>query len=336
MPVSFKTIAQQCGVPVSAVAAVLTCHAVVDEDTRRQVLAAAQRSGYPLDGTGKGLLHNLGVLFVEESNSGLTHPFFASMLNAFKSEAEAHGYDITFINHHIGTESATYLEHCQYRNMDGVFIACIDFSSRDVAELLASEIPCVTVDHTAPGQPSVVSDNRTGMRMLVDYAVSLGHKRIAFIHGQRNSQVTDDRIDEFLSSMRRHGLPVPEGYLVEGRYDDLELIRAQTTEMLRLPERPTCLLLPDDACFLGAQEAIRACELRIPADVSVAGYDGIRLTQSLRPHLTTIRQDSELMGRAAARRLIDKIERPDTASNDAVIVPVALLKGETVGWCNNW
>ena len=282
------------------------------------------------------LTHNLGVLFVEESKSGLTHPFFANMLNAFKAEVEEKGYDITFINNRIGGDEATYLEHCRYRKVDGVFIPVINFESDSVKELLSSEIPCVTVDHPFPGQPGVVSDNRSGVRSLVEYAVSLGHRRIAFISGQRNSRVTEERINEFRSTMSERGLPIPEGYLVEGRYDDLNLIRTMVRRMVERPDRPTCLLLPDDASYLGAQEVIRECELRIPADVSVAGYDGIPLTQSLRPHLTTIRQSNEEIGRLAADLLIKKIEGTTDTPDEQIIIPVTLLKGETVGWCNDW
>lgn len=282
------------------------------------------------------LTHNLGVLFVEESKSGLTHPFFANMLNSFKAEVEEQGYDITFINNRIGGDEATYLEHCRYRKVDGVFIPVINFESDSVKELLSSDIPCVTVDHPFPGQPGVVSDNRAGVRSLVDYAISLGHRRIAFIHGQRNSRVTEERIEEFRSAMSERGLAIPEGYLVEGRYDDLNLIRTMVRRMVERPDRPTCLLLPDDASYLGAQEVIRECELRIPADVSVAGYDGIPLTQSLRPHLTTIRQSNEELGRLAADLLIKKIEGATDTPNEQIIIPVTLLKGETVGWCNDW
>ena len=131
-------------------------------------------------------------------------------------------------------------------------------------------------------------------------------------------------------------LPIPDGYLAEGRYDDLDLIRAMVRTMIDRPDRPTCLLLPDDASYLGAQEVIRENELRIPADVSVAGYDGIPLTQSLRPHLTTVRQNNEELGRVAAQLLIRKIEGLSDAPDQQITVPVTLLKGETVGWCNNW
>ncbi len=68
----------------------------------------------------------------------------------------------------------------------------------------------------------------------------------------------------------------------------------------------------------------------------MAGYDGIPLTQSLRPHLTTIRQSNEEIGRLAADLLIKKIEGTTDTPDEQIIIPVTLLKGETVGWCNDW
>lgn len=336
MPVTIRDVAEKSGVPISDAARVLSEYTSVEGETRRKVIEAAREIGFPLDQpVGAPRTLNLGVLFSEESKSGLLHPFFATLLNAFKTEAEARGYDITFINHNIGTEAATYLEHSRYRRVDGVVLACGDFYSEEVQELLKSEIPCVAVDYTVPNQDSVLSDNRAGIRQLVDYAVSMGHRRIAFIHGQRNSQVTEERIDEFRKAMAAQRLPVLPGYLVESRYGELDVLRPQVEKMLHLPQRPTCILLPDDTAYLGAQEVIREEELRIPADISLAGYDGIPLTQALRPHLTTVSQDAETMGREAARMLIGRIEKNEPAGR-TVTVPVQMLKGETISWCNEW
>lgn len=334
MPVTIKDVARSCGMSISTVSKVFNSYPDISDETRAQVMKAAQEIGYKPNALARALktnrTYNLGVLFVDDLLSGLTHPFFASVLNAFKAEAEARGYDITFINHNIGAMNMTYLEHCRYRNVDGVCLACVDFRAPEVIELVRSSIPCATVDYAFDGQPCVLSDNRDGVRKLVDYAAGRGHRRIAFIHGQRNSAVTETRIESFLSAVRDRGLDLPEGYLVEGAYGEAETARLLTQRLLERPDRPTCVLLPDDAVSLGAMEAARALGLRVPEDVSFAGYDGIGLVQALRPRLTTIRQDAATMGREAARRLIDRLEHPGAADAGPVTVPVALMEGETV------
>lgn len=334
MSITIKDVAKRCGMSISTVSKVFNGYPDISEETRRQVMKVARDMGYQPNALARALKtnrsYNLGVLFVDDNTSGLMHPFFAAMLNAFKSEAESRGYDITFINHNIGTTRMTYLEHCRYRNVDGVCLACVDFYSAEVAELVNSDIPSATVDHVFNNRPCVASDNDSGIRMLVNHAASLGHRRIAYIHGQRNSSVTETRITGFYREMQALGLPVPEGYVVEGRYDDVAFTRRMMGQMLDRPDRPSCVLLPDDASCFGALEAISERGLRVGKDICVAGYDGIRLTQSLHPRLTTVYQDSESMGRQAAQRLIDRVEHPNTAPNGLVMIPVRLIEGETL------
>ena len=335
MAVTIKDVARQCGMSISTVSKVFNGYPDISQETRNQVLKVAREMGYQPNALARALKtnrsYNLGVLFVDENISGLTHPFFAAMLNAFKAKAESFGYDITFINHNIGTTEMTYLEHCRYRNVDGVCLACVDFYSAEVAELMSSDIPTASVDHLFAERACVFSDNLAGIRMLVDRAVSLGHRRIGYIHGQRNSSVTEKRIAGFRRGMEAHGLGIPENYVLEGRYDDVASAGALTERLLDLPEPPTCILLPDDASWLGAQEAARKRGLRVPEDISFAGYDGIRLTQSLHPKLTTVFQDAEAMGHEAALLLIDRVENPNTAAGEPVMVPVRLIEGETLG-----
>lgn len=336
MAVTIKDVARSCGLSISTVSKVFNGYPDISEATRRQVTEAARDIGYKPNALARALKtnrsYNLGVLFVDDNISGLTHPFFAAVLNAFKLEAEHQGYDITFINHNIGTMEMTYLEHCRYRNVDGVCLACVNFYSDEVAELAASDIPCVTIDHSYEGHPSIISDNLNGIRMLVDRAAALGHERIAYIHGQRNSLVTENRIKGFRQAMADHALAVPEGYLRAGRYDDAdgESIRENLAALMRLEERPTCVLLPDDAAYLVALEALRDHGLSAPEDVSLAGYDGVRSIQALHPRLTTVRQDSAAMGREAARHLINHLNHPNDPF-DSVLVPCELLAGETMG-----
>ena len=279
------------------------------------------------------LRRNLGLLYEEESGKGLTHPFFVLILNAFKAEAESLGYEITFIHHRPDDEQQDLPTHCRARGLDGVCLVCGDFASPRIKALAVSGIPCVSVDHIFKGVPAVLSDNETGVQKLVEYAIAMGHRRIAFIHGHNNSVVTRTRISQFGNTMAYNNLLVPDAYLREGLYHDVARTRSLVLELLRLPEPPTCILLPDDMTYLGAQEAARELGLQVPEDICFAGYDGIPLTQTLTPRLTTIHQSSDSMGKVAAQRLIDLIEHPETASRKPRVFPVALVEGGTVIRC---
>lgn len=327
MAATIHDVAQRCGVDPAVVQRVLDARmADISEETRRKVIESADALGY----SAPPRAGNIGVLYADESGRGLTHPFFSLVLNALRTEAEARGYDITFIRESTDGEPGDYLERCRRRNVDGICMVCVDFADPGIKALAASGFPCLSVDHIFKRVPAVLSDNETGARKLVEYAIDKGHRRIAFIHGQNNSVVTRTRISLFKNTMAYYNLPLPPDYVREGRYHDIALTKNIVGELLRLPERPTCILLPDDLTYLGAQEATRELGLRIPEDISFAGYDGIPLTQTLTPRLTTIRQSCDNLGKEAAQRLIDLIENPETASRKPFVFPVELVEGATI------
>lgn len=329
--VSMKDIAQHCGVSVATVSKALNGQRDIGEDTRARICAVAEELGYMTNSVARALktnrTYNLGVLFVDERRSGLAHEYFSSMLESFKVEAENHGYDITFINHNVGGQTTSYLQHCLYRGVDGVIIACVDFTNPQVRELVDSGIPLVTVDHIFNNRLAVVSDNVIGLEELVRYVHSRGHRKIAFLHGERTT-VTQNRLTGFYRACEALNLEIPEEYIRECVYHDPDRCAAATRELLNLPERPTCIIFPDDFSYIGGMNVLNEMGLRIPEDISVVGYDGIHLAKVL--NLTTYSQNAEKIGATAAERLISLIEHPKTTLIDRIMVPGELLEGTTV------
>ncbi len=333
---NIKDIAVKCGLSVSTVSKALNSYNDVSEKTRNRVLKAAEEYGYFPNSNARALktnrTFNIGMLFVDDAQSGLKHNYFAAVLDSFKVEAEKHCYDITFINHNInvGNRQLTFLEHCRYRNFDGVCIACIDFQQPQVIELINSNLPVVTIDHLFNNHTSINSTNVQGMRELVEYIYSMGHRRIAYVHGEK-SAVSEQRLTSFCKTMKDFGMDVPSEYLIGSAFQDVVRTKQCVKKLLSLPSRPTCIIMPDDFAALGGIEAIEAAGLRIPEDISIAGYDGIPLSQVYKPRLTTIKQDTEMLGREAAKRLIEQIESPLTTITENVTVPGKLIEGQSVG-----
>ncbi len=331
--VSIKDIAIRCGVSVATVSKALNDHSDIAEATKVNIKRAAKEMGYYPNSSARALktnrTYNLGVLFVDEAQSGLTHEYFANVLDSFKVEAERNGYDITFINKHLGHRSMSYYEHSKYRGVDGVVIACIDFSNPDVIELIHGELPVITIDHVFDNRTAIISDNIKGMRDLIFYINEMGHKKIAFIHGA-DSSVTRNRIGSFYKALGELGIQVPDEYVKSGIYHDPATTAKLTKELLRLKDRPTCIVFPDDFSCIGGINAIKEMGLRVPEDISVAGYDGIILSQVLDPKLTTLQQNTKLLGKSAAEKLIALIENPKAAVIERVVVEGKVLHGNSV------
>lgn len=332
--VSMKDIAAACGVSVATVSKALNNHSDISAATIEKVKAVAKEMGYHPNSSARALKtnrsYNLGVLYKEESGSGLTHDYFSQVLEHFKNEAEHSGYDITFLsNSKIRKDKMSYLEHSIYRGMDGVMIAVADYNDPEVIELLQSDLAVVTVDYVFNGRISIISDNISGMEALLNYIYEQGHRRIAYVYGE-DSMVTTNRLSVYYQFIEQHGIELSEGYLQQGKYRDSYTAGILTNRMLDLKEPPTCIVYADDFSAIGGMDAIKNRGLKIPGDISVAGYDGIMIAGQLEPKLTTYWQNTEQIGIMAAQRLISLIERPMATPIKQYLVKGRLIQGKSV------
>ena len=334
--VTIKDISQKCGVAPSTVSKALNGYSDVKPETIAKVRAAAEELGYHPNSAARTLKTsrsgNIGVLYADDKmRSGLTHQYFNGVLNSFKESVERMGYDITFIGEMLAGRPTRFLDHCRYRNCDGVLIACMDFSQPDIIELISSGMPVVTIDHTFDNCSSVVSDNIGGLSQLVRYVHAMGHRRIAYIYGDSYTSTTRRRLVGFNSACFELGLEIPEEYIRAAHYHDTESCERITAELLALKEPPTCIIYPDDLAIFGGMSCLERMGMRAPEGLSIAGYDGTLLSQVMRPSITTVRQDVVNIGREAARLLVETIDRPKTFIPCQIVVPAELIKGETVG-----
>ena len=163
--VTIKDISKKSGFSPATVSKALNGYGDVSPKTQEKIRQIADQLHYMPNSAARLLKtnrsHNIGVVFEDETLSGLTHDYFSRILNSAKNELERRGYDITFIGQKIGGSS--FLEHLRYRNCDGVLIANVDFTADTVLELIHSEIPAVTIDYIFDNISSVLSDNVEGI-----------------------------------------------------------------------------------------------------------------------------------------------------------------------------
>ncbi|HLR34775.1 MAG TPA: LacI family DNA-binding transcriptional regulator [Tissierellales bacterium] len=331
--VTIRDISKKCGYSVSTVSKALNGSSEIGEGTKALIQNTAKEMGYFPNAAARLLKtnrsNNIGVLFVDEMQSGLRHEYFSAVLNSLKVESEKLGYDITFISHNIGNISMTYYEHSKYRNCDGVVIACVDFNDPAVIELINSEIPVVTIDHIFNNCTAILSDNLKGVNSLVNHIYEYGHRKIGFIHGE-NTSVTQRRLAGFYRTCDKLGIKVSDNYIKKARYHDPKSSAQATKELLSLKEPPTCIMYPDDFSFIGGMNEIEDLGLSVPDDISVVGYDGIYLSQVLRPRLTTYKQNTEELGKKAAQSIVNAIVDKKTYIPKQIWIEGELLVGDSI------
>lgn len=331
--VTLKDIARECKVSFSTVSKALKGSPEISIETTEFIKKKAHEMGYHPNIAARSLRTNrtydIGVIFEDKTGAGFQHQYFATIISGIQKVAFQKGYEMTFVGGD-STKNYDYYSHALARNYDGVAILSCDFTSSGITGLVKSEIPTVTLDYFYDiNHAAVMSDYSAGINELLEYVISMGHKKIAMIHGEK-TWVTDERIQAFNKVCKAHGIDVPAEYFAEGLYHDPVTSSAATEVFLSLPEPPTCIFYPDDYAALGGIRELSSRGLKPGKDISIVGYDGIALTSMMIPPLTTYEQNGETIGRVMAEALINKIENPENFEPKKEMITGRLIKGGTV------
>jgi len=319
---TIQELAERTGVSVATVSRALNGSPEVSETTRDRILALARELDYTPSAAARTLQsrrsHVVGVLL--ETGAGhpdLMHPFFQQVLVGLKHGAGAKGYDLLLFatdepgNGFGGTHS--YLRRAGHHGVDGVVVMGYDPSDPEMRRLVASGLPCITID-ADPGEPHcgyVMSENREGAAQAVRHLHGLGHERIATIAGPQHMWPGAERLDGYREEMQRLGVEVRGEYMIEGDFYDETGYRA-TRQLLELPEPPTAVFAASDLMAAGALRAASELGVRVPEDLAVVGFDDIEIAGLIQPALTTVRQEMHDIGEAAAEGLGRMIDDPET------------------------
>ncbi|WP_353048610.1 LacI family DNA-binding transcriptional regulator [Exiguobacterium sp. s21] len=301
----------------------------VSEKTRAKILQAAAEMDYLPNAHAQSLSTKkswaIGVTFSEANEVGMKHPFFNGIIESFRHATEEHGYDLIFASRNLRNRDMSYLEHFKHRAVDGIVVICSDRMDEQVQELMQSDIPIVVIDMDSANCSVVYSDNSEGARMAVNYLYKLGHRAIAHIAGDSSIDAGAARVKGYELAMHALDLPIQPGYLVNAGFFSVEEGKQAMEQLLQLPSPPTAVFVAGDQMAIGAIEAVHKHGLRVPEDISIIGYDDIEMIKYITPKLTTIRQDTDEIGEAAAELLIEQMTAKERRTERRVI-PVRLIE----------
>jgi LacI family transcriptional regulator, galactose operon repressor len=327
-------------VSVATVSRVFNGYPDVSEETRKRVFEIATELDYAPSAAARTLVTKRSrvigiVLDTGDNHPDLQHPFFQEVLVALKGRLGQGGYDLLlYANdlHENGSEQRTsYLRRSRSHRVDGVILMGVDAHDPEVLTLARSRIPCVAVDVELLGRRAgyVMSDNVAGGRKATRHVAELGHRRIGFIGGLPFTRPATDRLLGYRAELHELGLGYRDEYVLDGDFYAESGYRAMNA-LLELPEPPTAVVTASDLMAAGAARALQERGLRVPADVSLVGFDDIQLAGLMQPALTTVRQDKAGLGVAAAEALQQMIDDTRTAP-PVVTLPVELVVRASTG-----
>lgn len=337
MAVTIYDIAKKCGISPSSVSKVINNYPTIPEATRQKVLKCMKEMNYIPNVSAKTLSRGkssiVGILSYLGTNiSSFKHNLFVEILDSFQKEMNANNYDLLFVSRNVEGREGTFYENCKSHNVAGVLLFG-DMTSEDLQEIIHSDLPKVGFDFMGEEMSSVTSNNYEATKELTKHLISLGHKKIVFVHGEA-SPITELRVQAFKDAIIEAGIEFNERMLVESRYFDKESVYNVTSNIMRRINPPTAIMFPDDISAIQGLSRIRECGFKVPEDVSITGFDGVQSSQLVSPHLTTVKQDAETIGKLLANELIatmnDKKKGPEH-----LVVRAALLLGESTDHPNN-
>ena len=310
-------IAAAAGVSVPTVSKVLNGREGVSAATRERVQRAIAESGYQSAGARRA--RTTGRTLIDLVIGGAHNGYSMGVLGGILDFAHESNVDVVVSSTDPAqmhrADSEDWARRMVESGRRGVIAVTPHLTRHQHAAFAARGLPVVVVDplNTPDADiPCVGSTNWAGGKSATEHLIALGHERIAFLGGPANAECNQARLHGYLASLAAHGIASRAEYVVDGNgfSQASGVLGAQL--LLSLSEPPTAVFAANDAIALGVMEEARRRELRIPADLSVVGFDGTPLAEQTLPPLTSVAQPLHEIGRTALRTLVQLIggERP--------------------------
>ncbi|KOV95415.1 LacI family transcriptional regulator [Streptomyces sp. NRRL B-1140] len=332
--VTITDVARNAGVSTSAVSKVLRNAYGVSPAMRERVQAAMTELGYRPHAAARGMrgsTYTIGVLL-----ASIRNPFYADLLEGVDAQLRSTEYAL-FIGSSVSSEmeDQTKLIHAMVdRQMDGLILIAPAVPRSEVVRI-ATEVPTVVIGHHDPSSAydCVVNQDGAGVDLVIDHLVGLGHRDIAHIshptvRGSQWEQRPEHHVRAaYHAAMTRHGLAdlarvVQSGYSDEGGYRG-------AMELLASACPPTAIFAGADVAATGVFRAAVELDLRVPDDLSIAGYNNTSIAALAPVSLTSVDQAGAMMGETAARLLLERIEKRRDRAVVMASTPHLVARGST-------
>ncbi len=336
--ITIKEIADLCGCGVSTVSRAINNHPDINPETKTKILETIRKYNYIPNNSARNLKRTesqtIAVLV-----KGIGNPFFGPIIQTLEREIIRKKY--SFIIQQVEDyedeiEVAIHLE--KEKRLKGIIFlgGLVRHSEESIRRM---EIPFVVCtvdvqleDGVKKGTAVSVNDEKESYRM-VDYLCNAGHRRIAILAaGKQDISISMSRLTGYQKALKDHGIsydenlvvtmnPESQGYTIESGYE-------MTKELLERKQEFTCLYAISDTLAVGACRAIFDAGLRVPEDVSVAGFDGQEIARYYHPSITTLLQPRERIAKETVKKLFDMMEGRPVNNKD--VYEGSLWEGESV------
>ena len=338
-----EDIACQAKVSVSTVSRVVNGCESVKPSTRKRVMAVLDKVNYQPNLQARYLVagrsNTLGIIV-----SNLENPFFVDIFHSLEQQAHAAGYEVLVGNTNYEPKRlAACIDQFLGRRVAGLAVVASEHVSPELKQLAQANIPIAFYDAMVPGHRriGVQFDYRKGMTQLVRHLYDLGHRRMAYIGYPLQLGSTDARRDAFVDATRE--LNIMHRYLFRTEHSDFrtehsdfgmehsDLIagREAARELLSSGSAPSAILCVNDLFAVGVLRELRNRNISVPGEISVTGFDNIKIAEFSCPSLTTINIPRERIATTLFRSLHSTDQQAAEQPAQYIIDPELIVREST-------
>jgi DNA-binding LacI/PurR family transcriptional regulator len=325
---NLEQVARRAKVSTATVSRVLNNANVVKTSTRTRVMKAIEELRYYPNLHARSLAggksRTIGVIV-----SNIENPFFFDIYKTMESDAHARGFELVMANTDYRPEQlVTSIRLMIGRRVAGLAAIVSEVDRSLIDELSASRIPVVFYDVGVPRAniTNIRVNYRRGIEKVIDYLYSLGHRRLGFIHHHAMLGPINERMSAVEDAVARYAPALEVRNSADS--DTLEGGRQATRALLASGFEPTAIVCVNDVMAVGALRELRERGLRVPQDISVTGFDNVKLSEFCFPALTTVHIPRERIGHTISDILIPEPGRPPI-EHEIVIDPEFVLRDST-------
>lgn len=310
MSVTIEDISKKLKLSTSTVSKALNGYKDVSEKTRELVRGTAKELGYQPSAAARNLRRQrtdkIGFVF----NNALMYisDYFAEVVVGATAAAEAAGNNIILYTNE-GDSPESLIKLIRAKEVDGFALVWSHVPAHLTDMLLEENIPFVVLGRRVghPQASFIAPDNYQGATDLMQHLYDLGHRRIGFTTRPPMGRTNEDRLNAYKNFLTKKGIKIDPNLIVETRLEPFSGYHA-ANQLLDLTDRPTAIFAFHDYIAIDAHQAIIERGLKIPEDVALAGFDGLRASLFTSPPITTVSQPLQQIGRETISTLLMRIE----------------------------
>jgi DNA-binding LacI/PurR family transcriptional regulator len=319
-------VARHAGVSITTVSHALSGNRRVAEDTRARIERSIRELGYRPNPFARGLRterSHMVALIVPD----ITNPYYPTLARGMQEALLSEGYQM-FVGSSDGDgdRERSFLDDSLQRRVDGVALAAFATKARTLAPVLRAGIPVVSIGTTIQHRAVdlVRTDDVAGSRDATDHLIEKGYEPIGMIGGPQGTSPSDHRLEGYRAALGGAGIRFDPKIVAIGDFTRTGGEKAMH-ELLSREGRPRAVFCANDLMAIGAMDAVREAELRVPHDVALMGYDDIEAASLVTPALSTVVNPADEMGHECARLLLERMSDERGGLRREVVIPHRLV-----------